>query len=282
MNGEIDKEDRGAEVWRTYMTEGRLPDYARPPWYEKKYLRPIVRLLPSDPRCKFCYYPFQGIGGAFTRSLLGLAPSKLNPQLCNVCETLASKYQGGAELELSILFADVRGSTTIAEHMSPTDFSQLIDRFYKATTKVLFRKNAMVEKLIGDEVTGFFAPGFAGKLHARAAIEAGQEILRATGHEDPAGPWVPVGVGVHTGMTFVGAVSAEGSSADITVLGDTPNTGSRIASHAAAGEVLISEAALIASELATEGMEERILSLKGREEPVKAWAKKVKPKEQAS
>ena len=185
--------------------------------------------------------------------------------------------QGGAEIELSILFADVRGSTTIAEHMSPTDFSQLIDRFYKATTKVLFRKNAMVEKLIGDEVTGFFAPGFAGEQHAQAAVEAGQDILRLTGHEDPDGPWIPVGVGVHTGMTFVGAVSAEGSAADITVLGDTPNTGSRIASHAATGEVLISEAAVIAAEMKTTGMEERLLTLKGKKEPVKVWVKKVEP-----
>ncbi len=281
MNSDIDNEDRGVEVWRTYMMEGRLPDYASPPWFEKKYLRPIVRLLPSDPRCKFCYYPFEGVGGAFSRTVLGLAPSKLNPQLCNVCETLASEYQGGAEIDLSVLFADVRGSTTIAEHMSPTDFSQLINRFYKATTKVLFRKNAMVEKLIGDEVTGFFAPGFAGELHARAAVEAGQDILRLTGHEDPDGPWVPVGVGVHTGRTFVGAVSAEGRAADITVLGDTPNTGSRIASQASAGEVLISEAALNAAGLNGEGMEERLLSLKGREEPVKVWVKTVEPEEQA-
>jgi len=278
MNGDIDRADRGAEVWRTYMMEGRIPDYASPVWFEKKYLRPIVRLLPSDPRCRFCYYPFEGIGGAISRSLLGLAPSKLNPQLCNVCENMASEYQGGAEIDISILFADVRGSTTIAENMSPTDFSQLIDRFYKATTKVLFRKNAMVEKLIGDEVTGFFAPGFAGEMHARAAVEAGEEILRLTGHKDPDGPWIPVGIGVHTGRTFVGAVSAEGGAADITILGDTPNTGSRITSQAAAGEVLISEAAVNAAGMKTEGMEDRLLNLKGREEPVKVWAKKVEPK----
>ena len=126
-------------------------------------------------------------------------------------------------------------------------------------------------------MTGFFAPGFAGKLHARAAIEAGQEILRSTVHADPGGPWAPVGVGVHTGMTFVGAVSAEGSAADITVLGDTPNTGSRIASQAAAGELLISDVALIAAEMKSDGMEGRLLSLKGREEPVKAWALTVEP-----
>ena len=273
MNSEIDKEKRGEEIWRTYMMEGHLPSFVNPIWFEKKYLRPIVRLLPAEPRCKVCYYPFQGVGGLFSRSVLGLAPSRLNPQLCNVCENLASEYPGGAEIELSILFADVRGSTTIAEHMSPTDFSQLIDRFYKATTKVLFKKNAMVEKLIGDEVTGFFTPGFAGEMHAQAAIEAGLEILRVTGHGNPGGPWVPVGVGVHTGMTFVGAVGAEGGAVDITVLGDTPNTGARIASQAATGEVLVSEAAGSSARLETEGLESRQLNLKGREESVKVWVK---------
>lgn len=282
MTNESDKNARAEEVWRTYMMEGRLPTYANPVWFESKYLRPLIRLLPTDPRCKFCYYPFHGLGGAISRSLLGLAPSKLNPQLCNVCENLAGRYPGGVEIEVSILFADVRGSTSIAEHMSPTDFGRLIDRFYKATTKVLYRKNAMVEKLIGDEVTGFFTPGFAGEQHARAAVEAGQDILRATGHEDPHGPWIPVGVGVHTGRTFVGAVSAEGGAADITVLGDTPNTGARIASQAGTGEVLMSEAARKAAGLKTEGMESRLLTLKGREQPVEAWVKTVAPMDRAA
>ena len=275
MNKEKEKDHSGAEVWRSYMMEGQLPAFASPPWFENKRLRPLAKLLPSDPRCKVCYYPFEGLGGVFTRSILGLGPSQLNPQLCNVCENLASRYRGGAEIDLSVLFADVRGSTTMAEKMSPTEFSQLIDRFYKATTRALFRKNALVEKLIGDEVTGFFTPGFAGDQHARVAFEAGQDSLRATGHGEPGGPWIPVGVGVHTGRTFVGAVSSEGGRADITILGDTPNTGSRIASQASAGEVLISEAAAGAAGIETGGMEERRLELKGRDEAVKVWAKTV-------
>jgi adenylate cyclase len=282
MTGESDTETRAEEVWGTYMMEGHLPAFANPVWFESRYLRPLVRLLPTDPRCKFCYYPFKGLGGLLSRSFFGLAPSKLNPQLCNVCENLAGRYPGGVEIELSILFADVRGSTTMAENMSPTDFSRLIDRFYKATTKVLFRRNAMVEKLIGDEVTGFFTTGFAGEQHARVAVEAGQDILRATGHEDANGPWIPVGVGVHTGRTFVGAVSAEGGAADITVLGDTPNTGARITSQAGAGELLVSEAARKAAGLNSEGMESRLLTLKGREQPIEAWVKKVQPSDPAA
>jgi adenylate cyclase len=277
MSNQDSNQDRAEEVWRTYMTEGRLPDFAKPKWFEKKYLRPLIRLIPSDPRCRLCYYPFEGIGGTVSRHILGLAPSKLNPQLCNVCENLASVFPGGAEIEVSVLFADVRGSTTIAEKMSPTEFSRLMDRFYKATTKVLFRRNAMLEKFIGDEVTGFFAPGFAGEMHAQAAIDAGLDILRAAGYGDLEGPWIPVGVGVHTGMTFVGGVSAEGGKVDITILGDTPNTGSRITAQAAPGELLISETAIRAAGMDTEGLSSRLLTLKGREEPVEVWARRVDP-----
>lgn len=262
------------EIWRTYMTTGEMPAYIGPPWFMKRFMRPVARWLPSAPRCRLCEYPFQGIGGLLARALFGLAPSKMNPQLCNMCESAAHEYHGGAEVEMSLIFADVRGSTSIAENQSPVEFSQLIDRFYQATSKVLYKKNALLEKLIGDEVTGFFVPGIAGPDHARLAIEAGEQILRVTGHADPGGPWVPVGVGVHTGLAFVGAVGAP-DIPDISVLGDTVNAAARIASQAAAGELLFSDAARTAAGVGNGGLEARHLSLKGRTEPIDVWVKKI-------
>ena len=263
------------KVWRTYLTTGKVPKHVYHPWYESKYLRPLVRALPSNPRCRVCYYPFHGIGGILSRTLLGLTPSKLNPQLCNVCERFADRHQGGAELELSLLFADVRGSTRIAESMSPSEFSELIDRFYQVTTKILFRQNAFIEKLIGDEVTGFFVPGFAGEQHAMAAIEAGEEILRETGHEEAGGPWIPIGVGVHTGIAYVGTVSTGGGTTDIAVLGDNVNVGARIAAQAGIGDVLISDVAMKSSGLDHAKLETRHLDLRGRTEPIDVWVKSL-------
>ncbi len=263
------------EVWRYYMTTGTMPDYVPSMWFERKFLRPLIKLLPKDPRCKVCYYPFKGVGGAIVRALLGVAPSKMNPQICNVCERTARTYPGGTEIEVTVLFADVRGSTSLAEHMSPAEFSQLIDRFYQTTTRVLFNKNALVEKLIGDEVTGFFVPGFAGEDYARVAIEAGEEILRATGHGTSTGPWLPVGVGIHHGIAFVGAVTSEGGAPDITVLGDTANVAARLTAQAAAGEVLISEAARLAAGLDRGEMELRKMNLKGRTDSMEVWSRKV-------
>lgn len=258
-------------MWHTYMTSGKLPDDVKSRWHNPSF-RPLIRRLPSEPRCHVCYYPFEGIGGQVARHLLGIRRSRLNPALCNVCELFAEDHQGGTEVEMSMLFADVRGSTTIAEKMSPTDFSHLIDRFYKAATREIFGASGMVEKIIGDEVAGFFVPGFAGENHPLVAVEAAQAILKATGHQDLSGPWAPVGIGVHTGVAFVGAVSTENGAPDITILGDAVNTAARLASLAQAGEVIASDETIRTAGLSTSGMEARHLQLKGRSQPIDAWA----------
>jgi adenylate cyclase len=262
---------RYEEMWRTYMTTGKLPHDVASRWHAV-LLRPLIRRLPTEPRCHVCYYPFEGIGGQLASHLLGIKRSRLNPSLCNACESLAESHQGGAEIEMSMLFADVRGSTAMAEKMSPTDFSRIIDRFYKAATREIFGAMGMVEKIIGDEVTGFFVPGFAGPEHARVAVETAQAILKATGHGDLSGPWVPVGIGVHTGVAYVGAVSTENGAADITILGDAVNTAARLASLAKQGEVIASDETIRSAGLSTAGMEARQLQLRGRSQPLDAWA----------
>jgi len=271
MNDSQDYDAQVENVWRTYLTTGHPPRGMRHAWFEAPFLRPVARLLPKDPRCRVCYYPFEGFGGAMVRLLLGLERSRMNPDMCNVCERFARKHQGGTEMETSLLFADVRGSTALAESMSAQEFSRLIDRFYRAASRVLFQHGAMVEKLIGDEVTGFFVPAFAGKMHARAAVAAGRDILKTTGHGQEGGPWIPVGVGVHTGTAYIGSVGGQGEGVDIAVLGDNVNVAARLAAVAKPGEMLITEETRTAAELHTAGMEPRRLALKGKERPVDSW-----------
>jgi adenylate cyclase len=167
-----------------------------------------------------------------------------------------------------MLFADVRGSTTLAEQMSALEFSRLINRFYTVATHVLIQSDAMVDRLMGDEAIGLFIPAFSGPEHPRRAVEAAQELLKQTGHHDPKGPWLPVGIGVHTGPAYVGVVGDEGSPMDFTALGDSVNTTARLASAAGAGEILVSEAACAAAAWNTAGLEHRQLELKGKSEPI--------------
>ena len=267
-------------VWREYLTTGGIPVHYHQPWYEWKIWRPLVRHLPNNPRCRICYYPFEGVGGWLSKTLLGLEQSKMNPQLCNVCERFADRFRGGTELEISMLFADVRGSTSLAEGIRPAEFSRQINLFYKAATDVLFDTNALVEKLIGDEVVGFYVPGFAGPKHAQVAVEAAKKILKATGHTDPSGPWIPVGIGVYTGVAYVGSVEIAEGISDISILGDAANTTARLTSQAGPGEMVISEATRVAAGLEPTGMQSRQFNLKGKSEIVDAWVLSVTGEEQ--
>jgi adenylate cyclase len=179
------------------------------------------------------------------------------------------KYPGGTEVELSMLFVDVRGSTSMAERMSAADYSRLMNRFYKAATDVLIRTDAFIDQFVGDEVVGLYFPLFTGSNHARPAVLAAQELLRVMGYGGRQEPWLPVGVGVHTGIAFFGTVcGSEGSVTDVAPLGDNVNTTARLASKAAPGEALISDAAYIAAGLDLGDLEHRQLELKGKSEPI--------------
>ena len=220
-----------------------------------------MALLPSSPRCKLCNSPFKGWGG-FLMHLLGRDQSRYNPRYCQKCDRF--EQTGGAVVELSMLFADVRGSTSLAEKMGAHEYSKLMNRFYKVATDVLVKADAMVDRLLGDEAIGLFIPGYTGPAHPRRAIEAAQNLLEITGHRDRKGPWLPVGVGVHTGLAFVGVVGGEqGGPRDFTALGDNVIVASRLASSAGAGEILVSEAAHAASGLDLGALERRRLALKG-------------------
>jgi adenylate cyclase len=172
-----------------------------------------------------------------------------------------------------MLFADIRGSTTLAEKMSPTEFGQLISRFFAVASDVITRSLALLDRLVGDQVIGLYIPGFAGDEHKALAIHAAQELLRTTGHGLEMEPWIPVGVGVHTGVAFVGSVGDAGVATDITVLGDAANTAARLSSNAAVGEILISENAMI-PELNSDQLEKRSLQLKGKSQPVNVYVLK--------
>ena len=259
-------------IWRTYLMTAGMPPGVKQLWFETKTFRPFAKFLPHSPRCRICHYPFAGVGGFISRLLFQLEPSKLNPQMCNVCERFATQYKGGAEVEISMVFADVRGSTTLAEKLRPAEYSKTINRFYHAATHAIFQHDGWVEKLLGDEVVGFFVPGYTGGRHALAALETGKQILRTTGHGSSSGAWVPVGVGVHTGVAFVGATNASGGGADISILGDAVNTAARIATQAAAGELLVSEDTLQQAGVQTNGMVCRDLQLKGKSKPVRTWS----------
>jgi len=253
-----------AELWRSILM-GTDPVYAR--------TRRFMQRVPGHPRCKMCAAPFGGLGGPLMR-LMGRRRWPKNPKYCGICFRLLQDQHGGAEIECSLLFADVRGSTTMAEAITPAAFSRSMARFYETAADVLVERDAIVDKFVGDEVMALFIPAVAGEQHARRAVEAAQALLRATGHADAGGPWLPVGAGVHSGNAFVGSVG-ETLQAEITALGDVVNTAARLASSAARGEVLVTDSAASAAGLDVSALEHRQLELKGKSLPTDVFVIQV-------
>jgi adenylate cyclase len=242
------------ERWHRLLTEGHRP---------LRIAHLLFRHLPSPPRCKVCYNPFGGIGGKLV-GLLGFVRSRKNPNLCaRCCDMLPS---GGSELDIAVLFADVRGSTSMAERLGPGAYAAVMNEFYRAATDVLVRHDAIIDKLIGDEVMALFIPGICGPLYRRRGAEAALALLDAVARHRAAEP-ISIGVAVSSGLAYVGNVGGEGVI-DFTALGDTVNTASRLASCAASGEALLGESVYAAVASAWPGLEIRTLALRGKTAPV--------------
>ena len=248
--------DVGSVWWFWFSTNAFAVD---------KRLRHVLRVLPRDPRCRFCNAPFQGFGAMVVRVLFGKQRSALNPRYCNLCEIASREFPGGAEVEMSMLFIDIRGSTALSEKMSPTEFSQIINRFYAAATKVIIEEDGLVEKLAGDEVAAFWGAGFAGADYVRRTINVAQKLLRVMEQQN-----IPVGIGVHAGIAYFGSMGTTEGLTDISAKGEEVNTAARLASKAARGEIIVSEQALQKTDIDPSQLESRSLELKGISEPVLA------------
>jgi adenylate cyclase len=232
-----------------------------------------LRFLPSRPRCRICRAPF-GAPSSFFLKRYGFTPWAKNPKMCARCfESLgthaamcpgaeAGQEIRGAEVDVTMLFADVRGSSKLARQMPVLDFTRLMNRFYGVSRDVLIEHDAIIEKFVGDEVVGLFIPFMAGTGHVKRAVEAAEALLVATGHGSPEGPWLPLGAGVHTGSAFVGIVG-QGASSDFTALGDPVNIAAHLASQAAIGEILLTDPVGEGAGRLDDGLERRHMLLKG-------------------
>jgi len=247
------------EKWRRVLMGEARGHICWAPW-----MRRLSRALPSDPRCKLCDTPFGPPGNVMR--FIGFGPSRLNRRICSGCIHALEKRPGGAEIELSLLFADVRGSTGLAEELGNEAFRSLLARFYTTAASVVDARNGIVDKFVGDELVALFIPGFAGQDYAEDAIAAAEELVVRTADPEP---WISIGAAVHVGTAFVGTVGEE-EALDFTALGDSVNAAARLAALAGPGEILVSREAAAAAGLDTGGLEVRELDLRGRTETMEA------------
>jgi adenylate cyclase len=253
------------EIWHQLFVEGNAVLDKGRAFFSK---------IPGESRCMFCHSPFDG-PGARLMSMIGRGQSSQQPHVCMACVKHGDKYPGGAHVEIATVFADMRGSTPTAERIGDRAFTDLINRFYRTSSKVLVDGGALLGRLAGDQAIGYFVPGMAGPDYAQAALDSAVELLRATGHHGKDDPWIPLGVGVHTGNAYVGLLGEPGGSKEMTALGDDVNVGARLADEAETGEILASLQLAKAIGLETAGLEHRDLQLKGKAKPLEVAV--VKP-----
>ncbi|MBI2776186.1 MAG: adenylate/guanylate cyclase domain-containing protein [Chloroflexi bacterium] len=222
-------DDPASAQWRALLT-GEDPSLLK--------VRSLWKRVPSAPRCKVCASPFHGVGGAAAR-LMWHGPVQDNPLLCKACFGHLANFPGGAELEISIVFADVRGSTGLAERISAARYRGLLQEYYRVAATAVDHNGGIVDKFLGDGVMALFIPVIAGENHAARAIRAATAILEGVDRSGLSEQGFRVGAGVHTGEAFVGAIGSEGKI-DFTALGDSVNVAARLGSVAGPGELLVS------------------------------------------
>jgi adenylate cyclase len=224
--------------------------------------RRVLPELPPATRCKLCLAPSGGWIGRLAR-LIGRQRAAVPSPLCAACLRAIAP---GCEREVSILFADVRGSTALAEHLTPTAFSEVMRGFYARTAAVVGRFDGTVDKFVGDGVVALF---FAGESrdHARSAVDAAHALVASLDGDRESRPWPPVAVGVHTGTAWLGLIPGPHGTDDLTALGDPVNVAAHLCTAAGAGEVAISTETWNAAGV-PEPVAARSLRLKRRRRPI--------------
>jgi adenylate cyclase len=196
----------------------------------------VMRRLPAEPRCRLCNAPYGGIGGSIMRRF-GFGPSRKNPTLCNTCFEKAP--MGGVDMEIGVLFADIRGFTSLVERTPTDDVARLLNRFYAAASAVLTR-SALIDKFVGDEVMALYLPQLLHEHWEDELVTDANDLLASVGYGTSSGPWLQLGVGLDVGRAYVGNVGA-GEVKDFTAVGDVVNTAARLQSAAGGGQIVLSE-----------------------------------------
>jgi adenylate cyclase len=229
--------------------------------------RRLFALMPSPWRCKFCNAPFSGPYAGTTKRI-GYTPSRKNPDICARCIERAP--EGGAIVPVTILFADVRGYTSLCEQMTPAEVSEFVKGFYKTASSALLANEGLLGQIAGDQVEGLFVPGLAGQHYRQKAVEAARSLVRVVRYGDSPAATLEVGIGIASGEEFVGNV-AGGGYKDFAAVGDVTNTAARLTSAADNGQIVVDAQTYGDVARAYPDARQERLVLKGKQEPVEAY-----------
>ena len=168
-----------------------------------------------------------------------------------------------------MLFADVRGYTSLTEQRTPAETTAFVNRLYEVAGHALLSEGGLLGQIAGDQVMALYVPGLAGRDYMAKAVDGARGLLKAVGYGGD-GNWVDLGVGIASGEEFVGNVGGSGYK-DFTAIGDVTNTAARLTAQAAGGEILVDGATFASVAEAYPTAERRLLELKGKAAPVETY-----------
>ena len=212
--------------------------------------------------------------------VVGLKPSRMNPNTCTFCELMFTKIMKARNIstDASVLFADLRGYTALSQEASAEGMQALLDVFYDECAEAIWRFDGLLNKTLGDSVMAIFNFPMRRADHSARAIQAAREILRRwtsrqaelagkfglTGHD------LGVGIGIDSGMTAFGEFGK--SHRDLTAIGTVVNRAARAQSAARPGEILVTRAVHDRAGAVVENAREGHYQLKGFVEPIPLYA----------
>lgn len=179
--------------------------------------------------------------------LAGIRPSRMNPNLCTICEAHFTKVKRSKQIAVSttVLFADLRGYSNTSQNVGASEVTNMLNVFYDECASAIWERDGIVNKFLGDAVLAVFNFPIMQKDHIRQAVLAGVEIQRSCqggssltvktseGQSHSMG----IGIGIHTGDVSVGEIGT--AYRDFTIIGPVVNIASRIQGTAKAGEILV-------------------------------------------
>jgi len=236
------------------------------------------------------FYPPLGIAGAFVAaSLYNMAAERsqkdrltqtfgryVSPSVADRVSLALEQGElrlGGDEREITVLFADVRGFTGIAERLPPKRLMQVLNTHLSIVVRSVLRYDGMINKFGGDSVMAVWNVPTACDGHPLLAVKAAmaaQEALRELYEKEPALPRMDFGMGINTGAAIAGNIGSE-DRMEYSVIGDAVNTAARLTAAAPGGRVWVSASTF---EMAKECLSVNPLSslmVKGKNGPVVAY-----------
>jgi len=185
---------------------------------------------------------------------------------------------GGKESDVTILFSDIRGFTSMSEKLEPTEIVEVLNRYFKEMIKVVFEFNGTLDKIVGDELMVLYGAPLENDNDCDDAVNTAikmfesLEKFNAEVVKDGFKP-IEIGIGINKGKVVSGNIGSD-QQMNYTVIGDSVNLGSRLCSNAKPGELLISN--FVKENLKKNYNFKKIPSImvKGKAKPIEVWSYK--------